>query len=158
MLASWQNVTDRYGSVGLARTANDARIEGDGSRLRNLRDRHQRTMLRIKALYRGRGIATTGSGVYQAKHREQWLEQLTEVGTQQRAAWLYEQLDHSLTSAEQAKAAVLAGRPTTTERSSCCERFPKWDRSGQRKSSPPPALRIDSERSDSCGVTAVWRL
>jgi hypothetical protein len=38
------------------------------------------TMLRIKALYRSRGIATTGTGVYQVKQREHWLKQLTEVG------------------------------------------------------------------------------
>jgi transposase len=54
----------------------------------------QRTMARIKALYRGRGIATPGRGVYQPKQREQWLELLTESGIRQRARWLYEQLDH----------------------------------------------------------------
>jgi hypothetical protein len=31
-----------------------------------------RTMVRIKAIYRGRGIRTPGSGVYQLKQREQW--------------------------------------------------------------------------------------
>src|SRR5262249_18334008 len=39
----------------------------------------RRTMLRIKALYRSRGIVTTGTGVYQVKQREHWLKQLTEV-------------------------------------------------------------------------------
>lgn len=53
----------------------------------------QRTMARIKAIYRGRGIATPGRGVYQAKQREQWLEKLAEPGLRQRAAWLSEQLD-----------------------------------------------------------------
>src|SRR5262249_36006284 len=53
----------------------------------------RRTMLRIKALYRSRGIATTGTGVYQVKQREHWLKQLTEGGMRQRAAWLYQQLD-----------------------------------------------------------------
>ena len=53
----------------------------------------QRTMARIKAIYRGRGIQTPGRGVYQAKQREQWLEKLSEPGLRQRAAWLYEQLD-----------------------------------------------------------------
>jgi hypothetical protein len=32
-----------------------------------------RTMVRIKALYRGRGIRTPGSGLYQASQRELWL-------------------------------------------------------------------------------------
>ena len=36
----------------------------------------KRTMLRIKAIYRGRGIAAGGSGVYQATQREQWLGQI----------------------------------------------------------------------------------
>src|SRR5207244_3688292 len=53
----------------------------------------RRTMTRIKAIFRGRGIRTAGRGVYQPKQREQWLEMLTEPGIQQRAAWLYEQLD-----------------------------------------------------------------
>ena len=44
----------------------------------------QRTMVRIKAIYRGRGIRTPGRGVYQAQQREQWLELLTEPGARQR--------------------------------------------------------------------------
>ena len=40
----------------------------------------KRTMLRIKAIYRGRGIAAGGSGVYQATQREQWLGQIPEAG------------------------------------------------------------------------------
>src|SRR5262249_52742755 len=43
----------------------------------------RRTMMRIKALYRSRGIATKGSAVYQQKQRGYWLNQLTEVGMQQ---------------------------------------------------------------------------
>jgi len=62
-----------------------------------------RTMLRIKALYR----ATKGSAVYQKKERDHWLKQLTEVGMQQRAVWLYEQLDHVRQLRKKAKAAVL---------------------------------------------------
>ena len=45
----------------------------------------KRTMLRIKAIYRGRGIRTRGSGVYQATQREQWLGQIPEAGMRQRA-------------------------------------------------------------------------
>ena len=68
----------------------------------------RRTMMRIKALYRSRGIATTGSAVYQKNEREGWLKQLTEAGMQQRAAWLYEQLDHVRELRKRAKAAVLS--------------------------------------------------
>jgi hypothetical protein len=104
----------------------------------------KRTMLRIKALYRSRGIPTTGSGVYQVKQRDHWLKQLTEAGMQQRAAWLYQQLDQVRELRKEAKAAVLAEGQRPTQRSSCCERFLKWDRFAQLKSSLPLARRIDS--------------
>ena len=54
----------------------------------------ERTMVRIKAVYRGRGIPTPGRGVYQVQRREQWLEKLTEPGARQRVGWLYEELGH----------------------------------------------------------------
>ena len=67
----------------------------------------QRTMARIKAMYRSRGIATPGRGVYQAKQREQWLSLLTDPGVRQRTAWLYEQLDQLGGLRRQAKLAML---------------------------------------------------
>src|SRR5215467_6571072 len=54
----------------------------------------QRTMVRIKAIYREIGISTTWRGVYQAAKRDQWLSQLSESGRRQRAEWLYQELDH----------------------------------------------------------------
>jgi transposase len=66
-----------------------------------------RTMFRIKAIYRGRGIRTPGSGVYQLKQREQWLQRLTEPGVQQRVGWLYEELDHLRSLRKRAKQAML---------------------------------------------------
>lgn len=54
----------------------------------------QRTMVRIKAIYRGRAISTRGRDVYQVQQRPQWLAQLTESGIRQRAEWLYAELDH----------------------------------------------------------------
>ena len=68
----------------------------------------QRTMARIKAIYRGRGISTPGRGVYQAKRREHWLELLTEPGLRQRAAWLFEQLDQLRPMRRTAKETMLA--------------------------------------------------
>jgi transposase len=68
----------------------------------------QRTMSRIKAIYRARGIATPGRNVYQAKQREQWLGLLSEPGVEQRAHWLYEQLDHLRRLRREAKLAMLA--------------------------------------------------
>jgi len=68
----------------------------------------QRTMNRIKAIYRGRGIATPGRGVYQARTRDQWLAKLAEPGLRQRAAWLYQQLDQLKPLRKQAKQVMLA--------------------------------------------------
>lgn len=67
----------------------------------------QRTMVRIKAIYRGRGIRTSGRGVYQPSQREQWLRLLTEPGLRERASWLYEQLDHLRPLRREAKRAML---------------------------------------------------
>jgi transposase len=67
----------------------------------------QRTMSRIKAVYRGRGIRTPGMGVYQASQRSGWLEQLPEEGMRQRTGWLYEELDHMRELRKRAKAAML---------------------------------------------------
>ena len=68
----------------------------------------QRTMVRIKAIYRGRGIRTPGRGVYQPKQHEQWLQLLTEPGVRQRVSWLYDQLDHLRRLRREAKRAMLA--------------------------------------------------
>jgi transposase len=68
----------------------------------------QRTMVRIKAIYRGRGIRTTGRGVYHPKQREQWLQPLTDPGVQERVGWLFEQLDQLRTLRQRAKQAMLA--------------------------------------------------
>lgn len=67
----------------------------------------RRTMSRIKAIFRGRGIRTPGRGVYQPKQREQWLEMLTDPGIHQRAAWLYDQLDQLRVLRRKAKQAML---------------------------------------------------
>ncbi len=67
----------------------------------------QRTMVRIKAIFRGSGIPTSGRGVYQAQQRQQWIEQLTEAGRRQRVQWLYEQLDQLRPLRRQAKQIML---------------------------------------------------
>lgn len=67
----------------------------------------QRTMVRIKAIYRGRGVPTPGRSVYQLKQREQWLRHLDDSGVRQRVTWLYEQLDQLKVLRRQAKQAML---------------------------------------------------
>jgi transposase len=52
-----------------------------------------RVMNRIKAVYRGRGIACASSKIYSPRHREEWLQQLREPGLRRRAQRLYQQLD-----------------------------------------------------------------
>jgi transposase len=52
-----------------------------------------RIMGRLKALYRSQAIACAGKKPYGARHREEWLAQLTESGLQCRARRLYQQLD-----------------------------------------------------------------
>jgi transposase len=67
----------------------------------------ERTMVRIKAIYRGRGIRTPGRGVYQSSQRKQWLEKLTQPGIQQRIGWLYDELDALQPLRREAKQAML---------------------------------------------------
>lgn len=68
----------------------------------------KRTMVRIKAIFRGRGIGTPGRQVYQLQQREQWLQLLTEPGLRERVGWLYEELDHLKPLRREAKRAMLA--------------------------------------------------
>ncbi len=67
----------------------------------------QRTMVRIKAMYRGRGIRTPGHGVYLPSQREHWIEQLANTGARRRTGWLYEELDHLRGLRKKAKLAML---------------------------------------------------
>ena len=53
----------------------------------------KRVMNRIKALYRSWGIPCTGTQVYGRRHREQWLQKITEPGVHRRAELFYQQLD-----------------------------------------------------------------
>ena len=52
-----------------------------------------RVMNRINALYRGRGIDCSGSGVYSESHQKDWLAKLEEPGARSRAQLLYSQLE-----------------------------------------------------------------
>jgi transposase len=52
-----------------------------------------RVMSRIKALYRSWAIPCSGSTVYAARHRSEWLVKILEPGVRLRAQRLYQQLD-----------------------------------------------------------------
>jgi len=73
----------------------------------NLVEDATRVMQRIKALFRGRAIATRGVGVYRAAERDEWLARLN-GGARIRAATLLRQLDLLLELRPAAKAAMLA--------------------------------------------------
>ncbi len=52
-----------------------------------------RVMNRVKALYRGWGIACGGTQVYAPRYRAEWLGKIEHVGVRRRAELLYQQLD-----------------------------------------------------------------
>jgi len=74
----------------------------------NLVEDTTRVMLRLKALFRARGLQTPGKSVYHPAHRAQWLTQLEDAGARSRASVLYAELDVLRQLRPQAKAAMLA--------------------------------------------------
>jgi hypothetical protein len=65
-----------------------------------------RTQVRIKTVYRSRGVLVTGVDVYSSRRREEWLKQLPS-STKIRATRLYDQLDFLLNQKKQAEADLL---------------------------------------------------
>ena len=66
-----------------------------------------RVMLRIKALFRARGIKTPGMSVYREARRKEWLSQLEERGARTRAEVLLAELDVLQELRPKAKAAMI---------------------------------------------------
>jgi transposase len=82
-----------------------------GRAYRNLVEDATRVMSRLKALFRGRGIRTTGRGVYDPSERADWLAKLDGAGVRLRAATLYAELEVRRAlrpTAKAAKAALVA--------------------------------------------------
>jgi transposase len=52
-----------------------------------------RVMNRLKAMYRGRGIACRGTSIYQPENRKEWLDKLHDNGPRHRAERLLKQLE-----------------------------------------------------------------
>ena len=67
-----------------------------------------RVMLRLKALFRARGIPTPGKRVYHPAQRAEWLARLPDRAVRFRASALYAELDVLRELRPQAKAAMLA--------------------------------------------------
>lgn len=74
----------------------------------NLVEDTTRVMLRIKALFRARAIATPGTSVYRPAQRKAWLTRLDSPGARAHAASLLTQLDLLLELRPKAKAAMIA--------------------------------------------------
>jgi hypothetical protein len=74
----------------------------------NLVEDSTRVMLRLKALFRARGIKASGTRVYHPAEREHWLEKLPERGVRFRAEALYAELDVLRELRPKAKAAMIS--------------------------------------------------
>jgi hypothetical protein len=72
-----------------------------------------RVMNRIKALYRGWGIAGGGTQVYAARYREEWLHKIEHAGVRRRAELLYQQLDGLQVLRRTLRRRVIGGEPET---------------------------------------------
>jgi transposase len=88
---------------------------GDRATLKELARTYQqlvedstRVMLRLKALFRARGIRVVGRRVYQAAGQSGWVNQLHDAGARFRAEALYTQLGMLQRLRPQAKAALVA--------------------------------------------------
>jgi transposase len=84
-----------------------ARLKEVARTYTTLVDDATRVMLRLKALFRARGIPTRGRRVYQAAERAEWLAKLSAPGARFRADVLYEQLDGLLTRRPTVKHALV---------------------------------------------------
>jgi transposase len=62
---------------------------------------------RIKAIYRGRGVRTSGRAVYQTSQRELWLRTIESGGLRTRAELLFRQLDQLQVLRREAKRAMI---------------------------------------------------
>ena len=67
-----------------------------------------RVMNRLKAIYRGWGIACTGQQVYAPRYRAAWLAKIAEAGVRRRAEIYYQQFDVLAALRQEARRELLA--------------------------------------------------
>jgi len=89
------------------RNAERAAVKALARTYQHLVEDATRVMLRLKALFRARGITTPGRGVYDVHRRSEWLRQLPEAGARFRAQALYTELEVLQHLRPQAKTALL---------------------------------------------------
>ena len=78
---------------GIPRRPRGTNPEGVRSQLSDLTQDLTRVMSRIKALYRSWAIPCSGTTVYAARHRSEWLSKIPQPGVRLRAERFYQQLD-----------------------------------------------------------------
>jgi hypothetical protein len=93
-----------------------------------------RVMTRFKALYRSWAIPCSGTGVYAARHRGEWLGKIAQAGVRRRAERLYQQLDLLRPLHQQTRRDLV--EESQKHAGPCCKRH------------------TGSVASDSCGPTA----
>jgi len=93
----------------------------------NLVEDATRVMLRLKALFRARGLKAPGKRVYHPTGRAQWLAQLADRGARMRAAALYAELDVLRTLAPRRRQPGWSKRGATRP-GRCCRAFRSWAR------------------------------
>ena len=67
-----------------------------------------RVMNRLKAIYRGWGIACAGQQVYAPRYRAEWLAKISEASVRRRAGIYYQQLDVLVALRQQVRRELLA--------------------------------------------------
>ncbi|MFC2172238.1 transposase [Acidobacteriota bacterium] len=73
----------------------------------NLVQSSVRTMLRIKSMYRSRGVSTRGGSIYNPREKREWIAKLDDPGLCVRVDWLYQELEALLALREKARLKVL---------------------------------------------------
>ena len=110
---------------------------------------------RIKAIYRGWGVRTSGRTVYQVSQRELWLGKIESVGLRTRAELLFRQLEQLQLLRREAKRAMLQESRRHAAVSCCC-RSRSWARSASPRSSRASAAHIAFAPSANSGLTLGW--
>ena len=114
-------------------------------------------MSRVKAIYRGWGIACTGKQVYAPRHRDEWLGKIRELGVRRRAEFYYQQLDALRSLRQEVRRELLAES----------KKHQAWKLLCQIPSISPNRAavllafcrrRIGFAPSDSCGPSAILAL
>src|SRR6266498_2390163 len=123
---------------------------------RNLVEDATRVMLRLKALFRARGIATAGTAVYHPRSRARWLAQLLEGGARFRAEARSTPSSTSCGSSAPRRRRSWSRRRGGIRRGACCGPSRFWDRSGSPCCWPRCRRRGGFGPNDTCGPTRGW--